>query len=261
MVDALEVRLEAFAAAKNIDIDTLFPGSIPALNAMEDGRAEIGLIAVPPAQGLPEIAYHLIPFTYLATFVLVNPDNGIDELSLPQLQGIFAANPVSRIERWGQLGMEGPLMTRSIQTYIGGKSGSLIVEMFKSEALDRRSLKSSVTLLPSASDVSAMVSADMGVIGVSSHPGGLAARAVPISTGQEGSFAFGPTPENIYYGDYPLRLPFYIVIPKQAKLSEYRDIIEFLLSNQVAEALTREGFVSLPENIRKRTLRGLDIDL
>lgn len=260
LADVLAPLLQEYQESSEATWEYALRGSIPALKALESGEAEIAIIAIPPQDPLPEDAYTLIPFAYQAAFVLVNRNNPVAELSLPQLQGIFTQNPGERLERWGQLGLEGILTSRSIQAFLANPDNSVLVELFKSEALDGKSLRNTATLVSNNLELYNMVSTDAGVIGISDRPpNGSEARPVPISSGERGSYAFGPTPENIYYADYPLRLPFYIAIPRQADPQDYGRLIAFLLSDEVATALAKNGFIPLPQNIRKRTLLELDM--
>ncbi|WOO40933.1 PstS family phosphate ABC transporter substrate-binding protein [Rubellicoccus peritrichatus] len=251
--------LEEFAKKSEIELSLDFIGSLPAINALHDGDATIGLIAIPQGDPLPEDRLRLIPFAYQVAFVLFNANNPLSELSIPELARIYALNASPHIDRWGQLDAGGALMTRTVQPFISSPQGSVVTELFKSEALSSRSIGSSVAMLTSSSELIDLISADLGAIGVSNRPAsGSETKSISISTGEAGSFAFGPTPENIYYGDYPLRLPFYIAVPT-GDLPKQREIIAFLLSDEVASVLEKAGFVPLSENVRKRTLLGLDI--
>lgn len=259
LAEPLEKPLTEFSEKSGIELNLDFTGSLPAINALTSKSATIGLVAIPEGDPLPEDRLRLIPFAYQVAFVFFNANNPLSELSLPELSRIYALNASPQIDRWGQLELGGALATRTVQPFISSPPDSVIVELFKAEALSSRSIGSNVSLLTSASELEDLVSADLGAIGVSNRPSTAPeVKAISISTGEAGSFAFGPTPENIYYGDYPLRLPFYIAVPV-GDLPKQRDFIAFLLSDEIASTLEKAGFVPLSENVRKRTLLGLDI--
>ena len=73
-------------------------------------------------------------------------------------------------------------------------------------------------------------------------------KALMVSADSE-SPAFGPTGNNIYYGDYPIRLPFQIVYKKDRE-SELSEALRIILSDQVTEALRKNHLFVLPDAIR-----------
>ncbi len=256
--DSLEPALGRYEEASGETVEFDFIGTLPALTALSEDRADLAILAIPTDEQLPEDKYKLIPIAYQVAFVYVNAGNPVIELSLPQLSAMFSAGPQERIERWGQLGQAGPISTRSVQLMVEDAPDSVVVEMFKYIALDSRSIKSTATVVTTARELTDLVAADLGAIGVgNAPPTGGTVKTLSISSGDSGSFAFGPTPENVYYGDYLLRLPFYIAVPK-SKGDAPKDFIKALLSEETAKEFRAAGFMPLPENVRKRTIQDLD---
>lgn len=253
-LDAALARYEE-TTGQSVTMDLI--GTLPAMSAMAEGRADFAIVAIPTDDSKPEDKYELIPFAYQVAFVYVNSGNSVVELSLPQLSAIFSTEPQERIERWGQVGLTGPIATRSVQLSIEDAPDSVVLEMFKYIALDSHSIKSTASVVHTARELTDQVAADLGAIGVgNSAPVANSVKTISISSGDPGSFAFGPTPENVYYGDYLLRLPFFIALPKGG--AKPKTFIKELLSAETAKELQDAGFMPLPENVRKRTIQDLD---
>ena len=70
--------------------------------------------------------------------------------------------------------------------------------------------------------------------------------------------AFGPTDDNVYYGDYPIRLPFRVIYKKDSEL-KLTKILRIFMSDEVTEALRENHLFVLPETIREGFVRGLDL--
>lgn len=257
--NTLSAPLTAYHGESGLRIEVEFLGSLPAMSSLREGNAALGLVAIPPGDPLPEDRYHLYPLAYQVAFVIVNAANPASEITLPELDRMYSAETRERIERWGQLGLTGSVAGRSVQMYVLNAPDSVVIELFKQRALGAQSLRSNVTTVNNIRRMSEQISGDLGGIGIANQgPAGPAVKAIPVSTGETGSFAFGPTPENVYYGNYPLVLPFYIAVPRRNG-EEAKEVVRFLLSDEVASQLSQSGFMPLAENIRKRTLAELDM--
>ena len=80
---------------------------------------------------------------------------------------------------------------------------------------------------------------------------------VLLLTRDTGGVAFGPTPENVHTGDYPVRLPLYLVF-QRAEAPNLSRVLKFLLSEDTAEALKVDGIVPLPRSVRNQEVFDLE---
>jgi hypothetical protein len=71
--------------------------------------------------------------------------------------------------------------------------------------------------------------------------------------------AFGPSNDNVHFGDYPIRLAFYLV-HKPRDAAKLEPIIRLLLENDVATELRENNLFALPETVRRKLLIDLDLD-
>ena len=72
------------------------------------------------------------------------------------------------------------------------------------------------------------------------------------------AYAFKPDRENIFNGDYPMTLPFYIVFKKE-NVKKVKALARFLLEDDIANKIDKTDFFSAPSSSRKKSIFNLDI--
>ncbi|GHB93651.1 phosphate-binding protein PstS [Cerasicoccus arenae] len=256
LAPAVEPIVEAFAKHNNLEIKTDFIGSVPGKEKLKNQQATLALLAAPDDSHLPIGDYRSIPIAYEVAFVVVDKLNPLTEISMDQLGAIYGSSSVANYSRWGELGLQGPIASRSIQPLAIDNDSTVVLELFKFKVLDSGSLKPNVIRVNSNLRLMELISSDSGSIALTNKVI-LKDKIRPLAVSGEDQFAFGPTPENVHYGEYPLRLSYYIVFPRE-KQEELKPLLRTLLGQDQAEAFEREGFVPLPENVRKRMLVELD---
>ena len=68
--------------------------------------------------------------------------------------------------------------------------------------------------------------------------------------------AFGATPENLYFGDYPLQMPFIVLFP-ETRLQELSSVIRTFYSSEVARVILQNGLAPVTDNFRLAELKKL----
>jgi len=255
---AVDPVLEAYANHHEIALTTEFRGSLVGADALQEGTANLGILAAPEESDLPPGNFRYIPFAYEVAFLVVNRLSPITEISLVQLEGVFGDSAATNFSRWSELGVQGPMASRSIKSIALDSQQSIVTELFKSKVLDNGSLKPSVTLVTDNLQLNELLTSDNGAIGITNRivlEDKL--RPLLLFEGGEDRYAFPPEPEEIHYGDYPLRLAYYLVFPRDQQ-DELLPVLRVLLGEEQAELLERNNFVPVPENIRKRSLLELD---
>ena len=71
--------------------------------------------------------------------------------------------------------------------------------------------------------------------------------------------AFGPSEDNVHYGDYPIRLAFYIVFNKRDE-EKLKPVLRVLLNDAVAKGLRENDLFALPDTIRRKLTIDLDLE-
>ncbi len=82
-------------------------------------------------------------------------------------------------------------------------------------------------------------------------------KALMISSEIDGP-AFSPTDDNVHYGDYPIRLAFYVVY-KERDQARAQKVLRVLLNDDLAAALRGNNLVALPDTVRRKLTMDLDL--
>ncbi len=249
--------LTEYGADRSIEIDIDSIGSLPALDQLRANEIDLAVIAVPEGSELPGEEFIVHPFAYDVAVVVVNQNNPINEISLPQLGGIFGSDEEFNFNSWGDLGLSG-WGSRNIKPLAGPAEASVTLELFKYSVFERGSMKSGVAVVD-ASEIEALLSSDAASIGIlSGMPTNQNLKVLMVSS-DSASPGFGPTSDNVHFGDYPIRLGFFIVY-KQRDQARLKPVVRLLLGDVVANELESNQLMALPEMVRRKLLVDLDLE-
>lgn len=252
----VEAALQNTKAGDGQPLQIDLKGSLPGVDEWQSGNAMVLIEAIQPGRPVPHDA---VPFGYAAVVVLVHKSNPILEMSLPQLASIYGQGMGAAAQRWNEVGVSGSFGNRAIGAAIVDNRHAILIDQFRDQVLSNQQLRSSVRRLANRAEVTPTFSGDVGAIVVTNRlpaedgP----AKALPLSLGGQHDFAFGPTEQNIHYGEYPLRVGFYIRFREQDR-AQVKAIATQLLSDATATRLTEAGFIPAPASLRKRFLLELD---
>jgi ABC-type phosphate transport system substrate-binding protein len=256
LADFITAPLESYGAEHDIQFDVVSIGSLPALDRLRAGEVDMAIIAVPERDTVPRDEFQVYPFAYDIAVVAVNESNPIDEVSLTELGGIFGTNEELIYTSWGNLGLFG-WESRMIKALAGPTEQSISLELFKSAVLKAGPMKSSV-LVVKDSEVEGLLVSDAASIAILTRlPKNKKVKALMISSTQDGP-AFGPTDDNVYYGDYPVRLSFYITYHKRDD-AKMKVALRVLLGEEVADKLRENDLFALPSTVRRKLIIDLDL--
>lgn len=240
---------------QSIDFDGI--GSLPALDRLRADEIDMAIIAVPDDQSVPNEEFRIYPFAYAISVILMNEGNPNNEFTLAELSGIFAKSAELKLDSWGDLGLAG-WGNRSFKPMVVQSEYGISLELFKHVALKGGSIKSSVGLVREG-EIEALLSADVATVGVDAKlPKSRFLKAAMIAKTEDRP-AYGPSPDNIHFGDYPMRLPFYIAF-NQRDEARVEWILRVLFSDEMAKQLESNGLVPLPTTVRKKLLIDLDLE-
>ena len=248
MADSLEKHLTELADQNSFEITFTKEGSLPALERLASDESDIAVIAIPDGHAMPDATrYAVYPLAYLIAAIVVNDDNPLEEVTVSQLGGIFGSNEILDYKTWGELGLSG-WTGRSIKVIAAETGNSISNEIFKYTALNSKSFKSAVNMVDITSAEKAIAS-DVSCIGLLSRKGDASQTKTLMISSDESLPAYGPSVDNVHYGDYPLRLPFYVVF-EIANKKRIKPILSYLLSENCSKLLGESGFYVLPETVR-----------
>lgn len=247
--DYIEEPLNAAAQQRDTSYQVKGGGSLPALQLLEAGKVDLAIVAIPAGEALPEGDFTVQSFVYATAVVVVSQDNPLDELSLAQLGGIFGPNEALNLTNWGQFQLPG-WESRGIKAVAAQNSESVALELFKHQVLSNDELKTGVSVLKQP-QVERLVESDLGVIAV--LPGlPKSAKLKPLMLSTDSTKpAFGPNENNIHYGDYPLRLAFYLVY-RSSDAQKLDPVFSILYGEEVTELLRQNNLFCLPDTVRRK---------
>ena len=258
LADYIKAPLEAYAAENDSTFVVDSIGSLPALDRLRSDEIDLAIIAVPDGDEVPRDEFSVYPFAYAVAVIVVNDSNPIDEISVARLGGIFGPKEELNLNTWGELGLSG-MGSRNIKALAGTSDESIALELFKYRILKGGVMKPSVSMVKDT-EVEDLLRSDAASIAILSRmPENRNIKVLMVSSDSDTyAPAFGPTDDNVHYGDYPIRLAFYIVynLRDDAKL---RPIVRELLNDEVATSLRSNDLVSLPETVRSKFLIDLDL--
>ena len=240
---------------EGVVLDMDFRGSIPAKQQIKEGTIDVAIIASLQKETFgPE--WRVVPFGFEVAFIGVHPENPLSEISYEQLRGVFGVS--ENVNRWTDLGLTGAWATRTIQPLLPPK-GSGAAVLFLHDVLDGGEVRPTVRWVDEVGQLEKRLNVDLGAIAVFPYTQKVeAVKILAVASEGKGGVSFNPTQENIFYGDYSLRLPLYLVFPVGASKS-IQEVVQVLLGEGVASKLEEGGVCPLPKKVRERTLLGLDI--
>ncbi|MDT8439436.1 MAG: phosphate ABC transporter substrate-binding protein PstS family protein [Wenzhouxiangellaceae bacterium] len=249
----------------NVNIQIQGAGSSTAPPALTEGTANFGpmsrMMRSSEVQAFEErFGYPPTPVgTAIDTIaVIVNKDNPVQCLSVPQVDAIFSVSRrcglADDITRWGSLGLEGAWANRDFTLYsrnaVSGTYG-----FFKDNALCGGDFKPGINEQPGSASVVQGVTESLNGIGYSGigyMTSGVKAVALDPDGGGQ---CFEASAENAVAGDYPLSRLLYVYVnkhPEQPLSPLEREFFRLVLSRRGQEVVVRDGYIPLPAPVAMR---------
>jgi hypothetical protein len=253
--DVLEA-VQTLAEANSFEISTISAGSLPAMDALRLDEISLAVVAMPDGKELSETIFKTFPFAYSTAIVAVSKANPINEVSFDDLIGIFGSDPDLHVETWGELKVQS-LADRLIKPLVAQDKAGISTELFRHVVLNGDAMKLTINEVIH-SEIEGILADNVSSVAVLPHlPDTGAIKALMISEDPE-SPAFGPTNDNIYYRDYPIRLPFQIVYKKERE-AELTKTLCILLSDELTNMLRENHFFVPPDTIRNSFVNSLNL--
>jgi hypothetical protein len=194
----------------------------------------------------------LFPIAFQVVTLAVVEDNPVEALSASDLTQIFAIDGEAR--SWAQFTEESDWADRQISIGAVRAEGQMTLEIFNAKVLSGVRLKREIELLETPGDGSSFLLNERSAILV--FPGNAEGSGYRfLAFRQEGSTqAFTPSLDSIFFGDYPLRIPFVLTVRENLSPGVVRALARAFLSEEVKEAFINAYFVGLPESERQALL-------
>jgi ABC-type phosphate transport system substrate-binding protein len=259
LAEHIKAPLKAYGAENDATFVVDSIGSLPALDRLRSDEIDLAIIAVPEGDQVPRDEFSIYAFAYDAAVLVVNQSNPIDEISVASLGGIFGSNEELNLNTWGELGLSG-WGNRSIKAIAGTSDESIALELFKYSIFKGGVMKPRVSMVKDT-EIEDLLRSDAASIAILSRmPENRQIKVLMVSSGGDTyAPAFGPTDDNVHYGDYPIRLAFYIVYNLRDD-STLRPVIRELLDDEVAASLRANHLIALPDTVRRNILIEFDLE-
>jgi ABC-type phosphate transport system substrate-binding protein len=256
IADDISETVQMLAEASSVEITVISIGSLPAKDALRLDEIFLAVVATPEGNELLDDTLEVFPFAYSTAVVAVSAANPVNEVSFYDLRSIFGSDSDLSAETWGELGVKN-LADRLIQPLIMQDETDISTELFRSAVLKGEAMKLTVNQVLD-SEIEEMLMNNVASVAVLPHlPDNEAIKALMISANSQ-SPAYGPTNDNVYYGDYPIRLSFQIIYKKDHE-SELVKTLRILMSDEVTESLRANHLFVPPDTIRTSFVNSLDL--
>jgi len=243
------VLAELDAGLEGVDIS--LEGSIRAWNDLQAGELDAAIIAFPSDQP-PTGEWTSSPIAYQVVSVVVHETNPLEEISYPDLVSIFQEG--GPIEEWGGVVDNPGWSTRKISTGAIRDRDSLALEIFASKVMQGAQMRTTNLYSEDPGDLLDAIVEDSNFIAI--LPDVVSAPLVKTLAVKQGpaNQSYTPSADNVMFGDYPLRLAFYLVMPSDLDADTASALREIAYSDAMARALESHEYLPLPENERANYL-------
>ena len=251
----LDQVLISLAEERSEEIKVSWPGSYLVKQALQQQQIDMALLALPegPASLMEEhTGWAELPFAYRIALLVVNQENPLQSMTLKALRGIYGIEGADSLNHWDSFGLRGVWRSRMISAHILDIPGAFTPALFRRYCLEGVSLKKRVQSWQETAALLKYVANNPTAIAVlpalPDLPEQPKIRVLAIVDTSK-QLPFTPKPNNIYTGDYPLRLPFFILYNRE-RSATLKPYLKRLLADDVAERLATHYFVPLPEMLR-----------
>lgn len=249
----------AYSKRNELGLKLSLEGSRTGMEQLQSGLADLGLVMFSPGEKLPEAPFVVLPVAYQSLAVVVPSTLSLTQITFAQLNMIYGDDSQSGTKRWGDLGVTGEWANRTILPNIPGAGGGITYDLFRYKVLTAPALKPTVSVQDSLAETLTRIRGDEGGIAVlpvmpANQP---RLKTLLVAKGAQ-DVAFGPTPENIHSGDYPIRLPVYLVFRKDAA-KRLQTTLRYLLSEDAVPVWEGAQLVPLPIQARNQMIFDLEV--
>jgi phosphate transport system substrate-binding protein len=251
--------LMAYSKRNDLGLKLAMEGSRTGLEQLKAGQADLAVVVFSPGEKPPEAPFVALPVAYHTAVVVVPASLPLTQITYAQLNAIYGDDAQSGIKRWTDLGVTGEWAQRNILPNIPGPGGGLTYDLFRYTVLTAPALKPTVGVQAGLTETLTRIRGDEGGMAImpllpANQP---RLKALLVARGGH-DVAFGPTQENIHSGDYPIRLPVYLVFRKDAARS-MQSALRYLLSEDAVPLWEKAQLVPLPIQVRNQQIFELEV--
>ncbi len=255
-----ELQLEGSGeSVGNYSVHYQMSGSLLGTLKLKEGLVDVAFVLQRPDELQTLEDLYVIPLGFWGIYFAVQEDNPMTELKEAEITEVLRKTKDGLKSEWGSLISNEPKWTNrlifvnfdvqeadpSFPILVNQFFGNEIPENYGNmgERIEDPYMASSANLLI----MSQLPDSSRGLRSLSW-----------IKTDE--SVGYPPSPESLFYGDYPLRLPLYLVVADKADPKVVAYLKAFFDSDQ-QDMLKNSGFVPVPENLQKQALLEFDLEI
>lgn len=251
--------LETRAGEMGWAVKTTFKGSRPATDRLLAGVIDLAVVVESSEAEDWDSEWASVTIGYFTSLVVAKHDLPLEQLSFEDLARIYSADSAVASSRWGEFGAPGVWGSVPVSGYVTMPTEGLSQVLFEHYVLNDSAFKGSIERHESTEEtIDRMMDEDGGLAIVPWVPQEVAKTKVLLVASDSDQVAFGPTPQNIHAGDYPLRAPVRLIFAR-SRAAELLDWLRFWYSDEMAEALGAVGVVGLPVAARNQQVFELEL--
>ncbi|MEX0326470.1 MAG: PstS family phosphate ABC transporter substrate-binding protein [Puniceicoccaceae bacterium] len=248
---AIQAALQEQLNAAGLDAELAFGGSLLAMQELQEGTADAAILAVPGSDSSP--GGRTFPFGFQIVALAVHTTNPVTELTYGQLTSIFEQDGV--LNNWSDLTAALEWRDRKISLWAVRSKSAITLEIFNAVVLQGSPLKDSVRYtVNDTEELQALIIENPSAL--------VAVPAIPLTPsirflgvkGDESGQAYTPSEDNVLFGDYPLRLPFYLTVQDSLSEEDLGKLVRAIYSPEVTAALRSVNYMPVPETERQSLL-------
>jgi len=251
--DNFPVGLKAYAARQAVTVKLNLAGSRAGRDELVAGRADLALLVFSAGETPPAAPFVARPVAYFTAMVVVPASLPLEQVSYNQLRDLYAdSEGASLYVRWSDFGIKDPRWSAA-KIFLGmsGPGGGLSYDIFRYTVLPGPGLRPGIKVdLDGPAALKRIDVAEGGLTIVPALPAAMTSlRVVPVSRGIH-DVGFLPTPENVHTGDYPIRLPLYVVFRADAT-KKVLPLLRYLYDDEALPSWRGAQLVPLPTQARE----------
>jgi len=255
--EPVQAALNSEAKNRGTTIKIEFSGSHPAWDRLQAGVLDLAVLMEGSGARSEKTDWVVLPLAQVSARVVVRQDLNVSQLSFADLAKIFSARSSVATPRWGDFGATGRWASVPVTANVVTSAGGLASEIFVHRALPSPELKSSVKRhVDLASALEAVLDDEGGIAVVPWRPDDGALKELLIASADD-DVAFGPSPENLAAGDYPLALPLQLVFPRNTP-QERLAWLQYWYGDDISNALIEAELSPLPRPARNQQIFELE---
>lgn len=237
-----------------------FGGTLPGKLAFSEGRASAAVLMMrgreiaPAASGTSVIEFRLASAVVV---VATHGSNRAEQITLENLANIFARDARAPARNWNDL--DPAARSELITPAVSSPAGTMVLEIFQGIALEGQPFRSDVRQRIEPALAADLLASRAGSVVLIPQPPTLRGKVLQVADGRPGrsATAYGPDEANIHNGDYPLQLPLVLYV-RQDRVGQLAPALRWLLSDEAAALLAKQGLSPAPKSARTRFVQRLD---